>query len=183
VKFPQSLNYGVAMALRACSECKGQISSGAKVCPHCGKKQSGIGCLGTLIIGFLVIAVISVIFGNNSKSTTSNSTSGTTPPTVDAKQLALSGTTLTYHWHKGGFDSVMIADFVIKNNSAYSFKDFEIKCTDYAPSGTIIDSNDRTIFDLIPAHSTKKLPDFNMGFIHSQTAKSSCEITDLTVIQ
>lgn len=104
--------------------------------------------MGTIIIGFLVIAVISIIFGNNSKNATSSSTGGTTPPIVDTKQLALSETTLTYHWHKGGFDSVMIADFVIKNNSAYSFKDFEIKCTDYAPSGTLIDSNDRTIYDL-----------------------------------
>jgi hypothetical protein len=171
------------MALRTCAECKGQISSDAKVCPHCGKKQGGIGFFGTIVVVFIVLMVFGAILSSNSKSTTTTSSGGTSSPVVDTKQSVLSETTLTYRWHKGGFDSVMIADFVIKNNSAYSFKDFEIKCSHYAKSGTLIDSNDRTVYDIVSAHSVKKLPEFNMGFIHSQAATSSCEITDLTVIQ
>ena len=171
------------MALRTCAECKGQISSDAKICPHCGKKRGGIGCLGTVIVVFLALMVFGAIINNNSKSTTTTSSGGTASPVVDTKQLALSETTLTYHWHKGGFDDVMLADFVVKNNSAYSFKDFEIKCKHYAKSGTLIDSNDRTVYDIVSAHSVKKLPEFNMGLIRSQVATSSCEITDLTVIQ
>jgi len=43
------------MSLRACKECGRQISSDAKVCPQCGKKQgasAGAGCLA--IIGILI---------------------------------------------------------------------------------------------------------------------------------
>ena len=46
------------MALRPCKECKREISSDAKACPNCGKKQRaetglGMGCL--VLIGIVVI--------------------------------------------------------------------------------------------------------------------------------
>lgn len=44
------------MALRPCKECKKEISTSAKVCPHCGKRQgttAGAGCLA--VIGVLVL--------------------------------------------------------------------------------------------------------------------------------
>lgn len=74
---------------------------------------------------------------------------------------------------------MMLADFVIHNNSEYTIKDIEIQCQHYAKSGTNIDSNTRTIFDIVKPHSKKGFPQFSMGFIHSQTASSSCKITDL----
>jgi zinc-ribbon domain len=50
------------MSLRPCKECGQQISSDAKVCPHCGKKQGSrprheVGCLA--IIG--VVALFAII--------------------------------------------------------------------------------------------------------------------------
>ena len=73
----------------------------------------------------------------------------------------------------------MMANFVVHNNSDYTIKDFEIECVHYAKSGTRIDSNTRTIFDVVKPHSKKGFPGFNMGFIHSQASSSSCSITDL----
>ena len=54
-------------------------------------------------------------------------------------------------------------------------------CTHSAPSGTEIDSNTRTIYELVPAGSKKVVKDFNMGFIHSQAASTYCQIVDYAV--
>ena len=78
---------------------------------------------------------------------------------------------------------MMLADFTVKNNSIYSIKDFKIECSHYAKSGTLIDTNERTVYDVVPAHAKKKFPEFNMGFIQSQAASSRCDITDLTVVE
>lgn len=55
------------MALRPCKECGQQISSSAKTCPHCGKKQgtsTGVGCL-ALVVLLVVLAAISHLFEGN----------------------------------------------------------------------------------------------------------------------
>ncbi len=55
------------MALRACKECGQQISTTAKACPLCGKKQgmsTGVGCL--VVIGLLIfLGAISHLFESN----------------------------------------------------------------------------------------------------------------------
>ncbi len=167
------------MALRACKECGQKISSDAKSCPHCGKKVgmgAGSSCL--VVVGVLILlAVIPFVMKDHSGSREGGNTA------VDTKQTALSQVKLDFKWSKGGFGSVMEADFVVKNDSDYSIKDFEVTCNHFAKSGTRIDSNTRTIYEVVKAHSTKKFPNFNMGFIHSQAASSSCGITDLSIAQ
>ena len=73
----------------------------------------------------------------------------------------------------------MIANFKINNATDHGFKDFEITCEHYATSGTMIDRNTRTIYEVVKAHSKKSIPHFSMGFIHSQAKSSNCRITDL----
>lgn len=164
------------MALRPCSECKKEISSDAKTCPHCGKKtgmSTGAGCL-VLII---VLVILGAVVGQLNKIGGGSSR----PETQTPEGTALSQVKLDFNWRKGGFDSVMKADFTVTNNSQYNVKDLEVTCNHYAKSGTKIDSNTRTIYDIVNAHSTKKFPDFNMGFIHSQASSSACTITSLSV--
>jgi hypothetical protein len=60
------------MALRPCKECKKEISSEAKVCPNCGKKQEtggGIGCLGVIIV---LVVLYFIVTANDSKSGSGN---------------------------------------------------------------------------------------------------------------
>lgn len=174
------------MALHACKECGQQISSDAKVCPHCGKKTSaGTGCL--VIFGLLILLVIVAnrvtSVGNDTSSARSAGSAGS-PGAVGAvnpKQVALAQTKLTFEWGKEGFGDIMIANFVVKNDSNYNIKDLEITCNHFAKSGTRIDSNTRTIYDIVKAHSTRRFTKFNMGFIHTQAAKSECSITDLAI--
>ena len=163
------------MALRPCKECKKEISTDAKVCPHCGKKvgmSTASGCL-VVFLGLIILGVIS--------SSLHHSEDGGTTPKVDPKSTALSQVSLKFHWTKEGFDNIMQADFTIKNDSAYDIKDLEITCEHYAKSGTQIDSNKRTIYDVVKAHSTKQFKNFSMGFIHTQAIKSSCAVTDLRI--
>jgi hypothetical protein len=113
----------------------------------------------------------------------SGSGGATNSPTEDPKAVALRDIKLDFKWAKSGFGSVMEADFTISNPTPYRVKDLEIECTHTAPSGTKIDSNTRTIYEVVEPKSKKVVKNFNMGFIHSQASKSSCGITDLTIVQ
>jgi hypothetical protein len=86
-----------------------------------------------------------------------------------------------FRWKKGGFDSVMLATFTFDNKNEFSVKDIEVRCEHSAKSGTTIDSNSRTIYEAVPAHSKKTIRDFGMGFIHSQAASSSCRIVSVAI--
>ena len=87
---------------------------------------------------------------------------------------------LNYTWSTDGM--IMTGNFKIENPTDHPFKDFEITCNHFAPSGTKIDSNTRTIYEVVKAHGKKTMNNFNMGFIHSQTKSSSCSITDLILL-
>lgn len=54
--------YGQPMALKPCRECKVEISTSAKVCPHCGRKDPHIGP-GSYVLGTVALLVIIVIVG------------------------------------------------------------------------------------------------------------------------
>ena len=75
----------------------------------------------------------------------------------------------------------MVATFVIRNESAHDVKDIEIRCVHSAPSGTVIDRNDKTIYEVVKAHSTRTIKDFTMGFIHTQAAQSNCQIVTVSL--
>jgi hypothetical protein len=83
-----------------------------------------------------------------------------------------------WEWGKDTFDTVMLASFVITNNSCWDIKDIDIRCSHVGPSGTVINSSVRTIYDVVPAHGSRVFKDINMGFIHSQASKSRARILD-----
>jgi hypothetical protein len=77
----------------------------------------------------------------------------------------------------------MTAHFIVHNPTQYRFKDFVIKCTNFAASGTEIDWSTRILYEVVEPNSTKGFPQINMGLILDQVVQSSCEITDLTVVE
>jgi hypothetical protein len=81
--------------------------------------------------------------------------------------------------HRDDTGMFMTVDLTIVNNTDVPVKDFEITCVHSGPSGTEIDSNRRTIYQIIKPNSKKQFYGFHMGMIHSQAATSSCELTDL----
>jgi len=85
-----------------------------------------------------------------------------------------------FGWSTGGFGNIMEANFTIKNELSISIKDIEITCKHSSPSGTYIDSNSRTIYEIIKAGRTRTFNKVNMGFIHSQASRSSCKVVGMT---
>jgi hypothetical protein len=84
-----------------------------------------------------------------------------------------------FNWQAGGFGSVMeITSLTIRNDAPFAIKDFKLHCVHSGNSGTQIDENTRVQFEIVPANSERTFRNINMGFISSQVASSSCEITD-----
>lgn len=142
----------------------------------------------TLLVGpfvmIIVMAALGALFGPDKASVTEKTEKRVTLDDLNKqqKQEVLGQTILDMQWEKGGFDNVMLVDFTIKNKSTVPFKDFTVTCNYKAASGTLIDQNTKTIYETVPAHSTKKMKNFNMGFINSQAQSASCTIVDLVTI-
>ncbi len=88
---------------------------------------------------------------------------------------------LDFAWSKQGFGNVMEANFTVHNENDFAVKDVEVRCVSSAPSGTVIDSNTRTIYERFEAGKVKRVAKFNMGFINSQATSTSCSIRDLVI--
>lgn len=160
------------MALITCKDCKKEFSSDSKRCPHCGaKKRPQVTVLSLIVIGIWLWWMHS-LFSPSSVSPVPSAASETSPSGL------ASNVTLKWDWAKAGLGSVMVADFSITNHNAEAVKDIEITCTHFGKSGTEIDKNVRTIFEIVAPGKTVRVRHFNMGFIHSQAASSSCEVTD-----
>jgi len=89
---------------------------------------------------------------------------------------------VNYTWHKSGFGNVMVASFTIRNSSPYNVKDFDIRCEHSARSGTVIDHNEQTVYEIVKSRSTRTFRDVSMGFIDPQAAASGCEILRLSLV-
>lgn len=158
------------MALIKCKGCGKEISKKAKVCPECGEPAPKKTALVTwlVLIMFILIAV--------------NYPDKPIAAEKSQKEIAKDLVKMDkYEWTTVGFNNVLEANFIVKNDSEFVIKDIEITCTHYAKSGTKIDSNKRTIYDTVNAKSSKAFDKFNMGFIRNQVEKSGCRITDFKI--
>jgi hypothetical protein len=79
--------------------------------------------------------------------------------------------------------SIMELSVTIKNNSEYTLKDFVIDCEHSGPSGTVMDSNRREIFEIVEAGKSKRIRNFNMGFINSQSTSTACIIKRAKLVE
>ena len=163
------------MALIKYKACDSEMSNKAAACPKCGhpNKESNYLSGGQVLFGLMFgIAAIWWLASSGSSSIT----------TPDPKRIALESMELTdIAWKKDGFGNVMVMNATVKNNGSSAVKDVEIECDHSSNSGTKIDSNSKVIFEVVPAGQSIKVKDFNMGFIHSQAAATSCKITDVVL--
>lgn len=168
------------MAIIKCKECGGEVSTKAKECPKCGavvkRKTSAV----TWLLVILFALCVGYIASGPSTTTTSLGSSSAKSQ-ASVRDVAIKETKLDFSWSKAGFENIMEANFTIQNKSRYDIKDITITCVHSAKSGTVIDTNKQTIYDVVKVNSTKKFQNVNMGFIHSQAHSSSCYISDLIV--
>ncbi|WP_436905894.1 zinc-ribbon domain-containing protein [Acinetobacter johnsonii] len=162
------------MAIKQCKECGNQVSDKAQSCPSCGAKQpKKMGIFAWIAIIFVGLLVIGAIADGGDGSSVSE---------PSPKELALQNLGFDFEWGKAGFDSVMEINMTIKNNGTKDVKDLTVECVHSSNSGTVVDRNKREVYEVIKAGETKKINNFNMGFIHSQATSSSCSVVDLVVM-
>ena len=162
------------MAIKPCKECGNQVSDKAQSCPSCGAKQpKKMGIFAWIAIIFVGMLVIGAIADGGDGSSVSE---------PSPKELALQNLGFDFEWGKAGFDSVMEINMTIKNNGTKDVKDLTVECVHSSNSGTVVDRNKREVYEVIKAGETKKINNFNMGFIHSQATSSSCSVVDLVVM-
>jgi hypothetical protein len=120
--------------------------------------------------------------GHNADSTPAITPGSQPAAPKPSREVALANVDIVkFTWHKDAFKTIMKANFTIRNDNSVAVKDMEVTCVHSAPSGTEIDRNVRTIYEVVWPHSTRSFHDFDMGLIHSQAIRSSCVITDLAV--
>ena len=87
------------------------------------------------------------------------------------------GISLTaYSAKKGGFDTVMVGSFTIKNDNTYFVKDFEVVCQHFAPSGTQLAESRKVIYDSVGPGQSRTFSNINVGFIPDQAKTFKCEL-------
>jgi len=87
----------------------------------------------------------------------------------------------TTQWSKGGFGSVMVADFTLKNASSLALRDFGIECEVRGNSGTLINTKRITLFEKLAPQATRTFRDVNLGFIDSQASGASCAVVEAEI--
>jgi hypothetical protein len=75
------------------------------------------------------------------------------------------------HLHGHG---VGLLTMTVINDNDFAVKDFEIRCSTSGESGTQLSTLHQVIFSTIKAKSRRTFKDFNMGLMHSQTARYKC---------
>jgi len=80
-------------------------------------------------------------------------------------------------WEKDGFGTVMTASFFLHNDNPMAMKDVEVTCSSSGPSGSIIDTNSRTVFEVVRQRSFLQIDKINMGFIRSEAVQTKCRVT------
>jgi hypothetical protein len=104
-------------------------------------------------------------------------------PQLNPHDSALESTRIAkFHGRTDESGMILYGTFTIRNDGDAAVKDLKIKCEHRAPSGTVIDSNTRTIYEIVPAHKSRTFSNFNMGFINPQATRSGCQIEDLALV-
>lgn len=140
------------------------------------KSSSGFGGIISLVI---IAGVIWSFFSQTSNKPPSISSA---PSVSDIKQQIKGQVRIEkLKWNTGAADTIMMLSATLVNQSDRDIKDIEITCEHFSNSGTKIDSNNKTVYEIIKAGKSKRIRDFNMGFIHSQAATTNCSVSDLVV--
>lgn len=103
-----------------------------------------------------------------------------TPKPLTADECARMVKVTQWSWTKSEF-GIMEADFTISNGAPVDVKDITIRCEHSGPSGTVMDSNTRTIYEVIRAGEVRRFENFKMGFINSQATRSSAMIKSVAL--
>lgn len=181
--------------LKPCPKCRNPLANTAKSCPKCGHEFEHL-TIGS-IAKWLIVAIIAFEAYTCSKSENtydaykekSDAAYRETQQAKDKIKMRDSvrlekhkekvrNMELTFSWRRIAFDTIMQADIEITNNNDFDVSDLEIRCAYSGKSGTNIDQNTYTIYDIVPAYSTKEFNDVDIGFVVPQATTAGCVIVN-----
>jgi hypothetical protein len=129
------------MSLIICKECHAEISSDAKVCPHCGKRLKLSGCaifvLVIISIFIIVIAISTAINLSNSNSVNPSSINGNAQSDKPKLELINHRWSIEYDY--------AIYEGRVKNISSESLENVEAVVTFYDRNNNFVTSSDAII--------------------------------------
>jgi hypothetical protein len=96
------------------------------------------------------------------------------------RDAALRKHAFAYRWEKGGFDTVLLIHVTITNPTIYPWRDLHITCDLIAETGRVIGSKSDVLYVIVPAHGTKTVERFNLGFIPAQVYGPECRLERMT---
>lgn len=88
---------------------------------------------------------------------------------------------VNYNVYKGGFGNVAMLDCKLKNESDWNYKDIVIRVTFLAESGTEVGKAQEKLLINLNSKSTKKVRDFNLGFVSQQFSKFNIEVVSASI--
>lgn len=86
-----------------------------------------------------------------------------------------------YKGTKGGFGNVLLMDLTIRNYGLSHLKDFVVHCEHSGPSGTVMDSNTLTLYQMVEAGQTRRFREINMGLMNPQATRTNCRIDSASI--
>jgi hypothetical protein len=154
---------------------------GLLMCLSAAKRQTGKTVAMASAACFVAMAV--VLGARGSAMTPAASTTAvqmaaeTKPENLSRSQILANFRIRSLSWHKDGFGTVMMASFVLQNDNPMPLKDIEVTCASSGPSGSTIDTNARTVFDVVRQKSYLEVDKINMGFIRTEAVDTKCRVT------
>lgn len=161
------------MALTQCKECKKEVSTTAKTCPHCGVKDPGFGAKqklsGCLIMIIIVAAIAYFVGGDDEKKTTEAPKACSNTDTqcnfdtnlVDAitkcKPLVERAAKFEYEWTDGMLDPMFSHGRINSKKNEFTFIGDKVKFTNGFNAKTNMTYS--CTLDL----KTKEVTDFNIA--------------------
>jgi hypothetical protein len=160
------------------------VPTGLVMCFSAAKRHLGKRVALGSVTSFVVLVGVGVARGPLPASPTAVGASTATQSYVEPKPENLSRSQIlanfrirSLSWQKSGFGMFMKASFVIHNDNPMPLKDIEVTCSSSGPSGSIIDTNSRPVFDVVRQKSYLQVDNMDMGFIRSEAVETKCRVT------
>jgi hypothetical protein len=82
---------------------------------------------------------------------------------------------VTQKW-VNGYGVANVADITVHNDNPFAVKDITVLCTMFGRSGTAIQRQTKTIYDVVPAKGTRTFKRITLGIYSEQSDRGGCKV-------
>jgi hypothetical protein len=133
-------------------------------------------CLKLVLVTVGVVLVLVVSVAINFRPSPSDATETPNQATSGAPLLTPDLALVNFEWGKVALGGLLTANFWFRNNTEHEIKDMVIQCDGLNSGGTKIDSNTRTIHQIVKPNTTKSVTGVSMGLLSSRVTEETCTL-------